>query len=168
MSLSYLQKTALYILSAVFFVSLDRFFKILAIAGGVECNLIKNLFKFNFAENPYIAFSLPLNGIFLNILIAAILVVLLLYFLFLLKKNRPHEAGLLSILILGAASNLFDRLKYGFVIDYLDLRYFTIFNISDIMITLTVGLLIFIKSKEKIWKIQQNNLITTQAYLRNS
>lgn len=149
MPLPGLQKTALYIFSAVFFVSLDRFFKILALASDAPRDLIGDFFKFSFAENRYIAFSLPLGGIFLNILIAAIIIALIGYLPVLIKQNRPHETGLLSILMLGAASNLFDRLKYGFVIDYLDLRYFTIFNISDMMITSSVCLLIFINLLKK-------------------
>ena len=40
----------------------------------------------------------------------------------------------MALIIFGAVSNLYDRLKYGFVIDYFDLKYFTIFNIADAMI----------------------------------
>jgi len=148
MFLSNLHKIDRYFLPAVFFAALDRFLKCLAVRQA-EFGLIGDFFKFSFAENRYIAFSLPLNGVFLNILILAILLSLLYYFLNLIKKDRPREAGLILILIFGAASNLFDRLKYGFVIDYLDLRYFTVFNIADILIVGSVGLLIFFTFKKE-------------------
>jgi hypothetical protein len=46
---------------------------------------------------------------------------------------------LYSVLVLiGAISNLYDRLSYSYVIDYLDLKYFTVFNVADAMIVLPV------------------------------
>ena len=42
--------------------------------------------------------------------------------------------GLLLIL-LGALSNFFDRLAYGYVIDYFYLKNFTIFNLADASIS---------------------------------
>lgn len=144
-----LHKIDRYLLPAVFFAALDRFLKSLA-ARQADFGLVGDFFKFSFAENRYIAFSLPLYGNFLNILILAILLGLLYYFLTLIRKDQPREAGLILILIFGAASNLFDRLKYGFVVDYLDLRYFTVFNIADIMIVGSVGLLIYYSFKKDV------------------
>jgi len=51
--------------------------------------------------------------------------------------------------ILGAAGNLFDRLKYGYVVDYLDLKYFTAFNLADVMIVAGVIYLIYVLIKIK-------------------
>ncbi|MBU1778489.1 signal peptidase II, partial [Patescibacteria group bacterium] len=41
-------------------------------------------------------------------------------------------------IIFGAISNLTDRLEYGYVIDYFSLKYFTIFNLADVMIVIGV------------------------------
>ena len=53
----------------------------------------------------------------------------------------------LSILLAGAIGNLIDRLRLGFVIDFIDLHYQTfywpVFNVADILISLGVVLLIF-------------------------
>ena len=56
-------------------------------------------------------------------------------------------AGCLTILLFGAISNIIDRIRLGFVIDYIDLKYFTIFNIADIMIVGSIGLLIITNIK---------------------
>lgn len=56
------------------------------------------------------------------------------YFFQLLKKQRLIEASAFFLILTGAMSNLYDRLLYGFVIDYIDLKYFTVFNIADVMI----------------------------------
>jgi len=56
------------------------------------------------------------------------------YFLYVIKKGEEKNAMYLFLVILGALSNLLDRLKFGYVVDYLDLRYFTVFNLADVMI----------------------------------
>jgi len=42
----------------------------------------------------------------------------------------------------GALGNLIDRVRVGYVIDYIDLHFWPVFNIADIAITVGAGLLI--------------------------
>jgi len=135
-------------IAVIFFISLDRFFKAFAFfSQASEFNLLGEILKFSYKANYYIAFSLPFRGAWLN---TAIGLVILSIIYFLIKAWRAGEyntAVCLFAIIMGAASNLYDRLKYGLVIDYLDLKYFTVFNLADIMIT--IGLLcslLFIKN----------------------
>jgi len=130
------KKAAFIMLIAVFFVILDRFLKFLAVNRYFDepVNLIGDIFKLNFIQNYNIAFSLPISGIGLNIVISLILVGLLIGLIKLYKKGYLIIAYLVLVIILGAASNLYDRINYGFVIDYLDLKYFTVFNLADVMI----------------------------------
>ncbi len=65
------------------------------------------------------------------------------------RRNYPL-VFCLTFIIFGAMSNLLDRLKYGCVICYLDLKYFTVFNLADIMIVGgALWLLILITTKNK-------------------
>lgn len=138
---------ARYLVGAIFFILIDRFLKMLALnLGGQKLNILGEWLKFNFAKNYYIAFSLPLTGIFLNIFIVIIILILLYWAIKYYKKGMIHYAGVLSFLILGAISNVYDRFYYGYVIDYIDLKYFTVFNVADSMIVLSViGLFFVIK-----------------------
>ncbi|MCK4553620.1 signal peptidase II [Candidatus Parcubacteria bacterium] len=123
------------ILIGIFFIALDRFLKFLAVNDFLNNKkIIGDFFKFNFASNYNIAFSLPLSGWWLNILIILIIIALIYNLLYLLLKQRYNQANLLLIIIFGAISNLFDRIKFGYVIDYFDLKYFTVFNLADVMI----------------------------------
>ncbi len=124
----------------IFFVILDRFFKFLAINGYFKnaINIFGDFFKLDFTANYNIAFSLPFNGIFLNITIIFIILGLICNLIYVINKKRPLEAIFLISIILGATSNFADRLNYGYVIDYLDLSYFTVFNIADAMIILGI------------------------------
>jgi signal peptidase II len=52
------------------------------------------------------------------------------------------NSGLLLFIIFGAISNLVDRLKFGYVIDYIDIKYFTVFNLADIMIVVGCSVIV--------------------------
>jgi len=140
----------------VFFVVLDRFFKFLAINKYLDepISIFGNWFQLEFIPNYFIAFSLPLSGIWLNILIFLLILVIFYYIIHIvyIRKKYDFQSLALTIVLLGAISNMLDRFRYGFVIDYLDLEYFTVFNIADIMIV--VGFLILVLV---FYKNQENN-----------
>jgi signal peptidase II len=148
-------KTVLFIILAVFFVLADRFLKALSLKGFFDSPipLFDNIFSLHYVKNFYIAFSLPFSGPILTALIGIIILILLIYWLKLLFSTSLQSFNFkflfpLTILILGAILNFTDRIKYGFVVDYFDLKYFTVFNLADIMIVAGVaGLLIFSSKK---------------------
>lgn len=144
------KKTALFIALAVFFAGLDRFLKMLALNFFEEAqhNLIGGIFKFSLAKNEYIAFSLPFGGPFLLYFTGFLIGLLIVYWLILNEKSEYGLAACLTFVIFGAISNMLDRIKFGYVIDYLDLKYFTIFNVADIMIVGGVFLLIIFLNKK--------------------
>jgi signal peptidase II len=146
MFLKYKKKTALIVMGAVFFIVLDRLLKLLAV-NGVKFDILGDILKFNFVKNFNIAFSLPLGGDFLVWFILVVIIGLLYNFVYLYKKQEYLLSSFLMMIVLGAISNVLDRIKYGFVIDYLDLKYFTVFNISDFLIVFGVILLLFFYNK---------------------
>lgn len=121
---------------AIFFVALDRFLKFLAVNyyNNNSVELVNNFFKFEFTPNYNIAFSIPLRGYPLTALIFLLMLWLIYYFLANIKNKESDNVLYLFWVILGAASNLSDRLKFGYVIDYFDLKYFTVFNLADCLI----------------------------------
>lgn len=140
-----LQNIAIAFGIAIFFMA-DRYLKIFAqkLVPETHFKLLSDWLIFRFTPNPYIAFSLPFSGILLNITVILIILGLIYYIFYLIlnKKNRnlsqserKHTIILLTIILFGAISNIQDRLFYGYVVDYLELRYFTVFNIADIMIS---------------------------------
>lgn len=146
---SNIKKIAIPLLIAIFFVSIDRFLKILAMEHyqDEQVKIVGDYLSFSFAKNYNIAFSLPVGDLIINILIPIIILFLLLYILFSLKKKMYHEAGPLTIILFGAISNYMDRLRFGFVVDYIDLKYFTVFNVADAMIVVSVIVLIILNYK---------------------
>jgi signal peptidase II len=109
---------------------------------------------FVFAQNPGGAWSF-LRGMpevlrrpfFLVVSIAAIVFMVSLY-----RRVRPEQRALrwgLPLALGGALGNLFDRVRYGWVIDFIDFyvraggteRHWPTFNVADVAIVVGVGLM---------------------------
>lgn len=133
----------------IFFVILDRFLKALALASQErQFDLIGEILKFNYKVNYYVSFSLPLAGPALAVPLVLIILALILLAWFYWFKHEFDKLPGLFLIILGAGSNLYDRLKYGYVVDYFDLKYFTVFNLADAMIAIGIVSLIIILNKK--------------------
>lgn len=96
----------------------------------------KLLLKYN--PNSFFAFGIPAP----KLIIILLTILILSYLFYLLYKNflvkKIFLVFVLLLIIYGAISNLADRLYYGQVIDYIDLKFWIIawpiFNIADLMI----------------------------------
>ena len=142
---------------------LDRISKIYLLdleASGTTVDFYINSFlNFYLVWNSGIGFGLISmdSGIYYHAVTAVIIVVnfALIYFLFKTKGLYPY---LLSIIIGGSLGNLFDRLYYHAVPDFIDFHlgnyHWFIFNVADIFITVgIIGLLLIeLRRKEKISK----------------
>lgn len=146
------EKRALYIaitfVTAIFFI-VDRFLKNKALDFLGEYNLVGSFLKFNFTANEYIAFSLPVKGVFFNIILLILIFLIFVFCIFLWYKKKYEEFFGFLLIFSGALSNLIDRFKHSFVIDYLDLMYFTVFNLADVLIFCGSVFLLFFYFKQK-------------------
>ncbi len=106
-----------------------------------------------FYKNFNLIFNIALPGWVMYGLIFIILASLL----WLLVKNyRKKNAFLifsLSLIVIGAISNLIDRLYFGFVVDFLSFFDYSIFNLSDVYIVGGVGLILIWELADKKLKI---------------
>lgn len=147
-----LKNIAIILIMAIFFI-LDRYLKHLALTDFADRSiaLIKPWFNFSLSKNYFIAFSLPLGGMILNILITLIILTLITYIFYLILNNNKNNWLILplTLILFGAISNFTDRLNFGYVVDYFDCQYFTIFNIADMMISAGVIYILFISWKYK-------------------
>jgi signal peptidase II len=148
-------KTVFFIILAVFFVFADRFLKALSLKGFFDrpIPLLGNFFFLSYVKNYYIAFSIPFSGPILTGIIGLIILTLLFYWVkfFFSPGPEPSRTKLLyplSILIIGAILNFTDRIEYGFVIDYLYLKLFTVFNLADCLICGSVIWLVIFSSQK--------------------
>jgi len=134
----------LLILVSVSIVVLDQILKF-AIANALEPGqsvpVIKNIFHITLVQNTGAAFGILKNQAVLFIAISIIAILLVLYYLPKLGKKDKFAKVSFALILGGAAGNLIDRLRFGYVIDFIDFRIWPVFNVADSALTIGVLLL---------------------------
>jgi len=106
--------------------------------------VIDNIFHITYVQNTGAAFSI-LKGKTLFFTVVSFAVILVIAFV-LIKYPIKHKVfGIIMAMILGGAlGNLVDRLRLGYVVDFLDFRVWPVFNIADCAIVLGVIILAYL------------------------
>jgi signal peptidase II len=116
--------------------------------GARRLPLIPGVLDFRYTENRDTAFSL-LRRLHLATsagmltALATATVVLLAGFWWARRRASRYEHAAYALLIGGALGNILDRLVRGYVVDFIHLRYWPVFNVADIAIV-AGGLLLFL------------------------
>ena len=105
--------------------------------------VIKNIFHITVVFNTGAAFGVLQEKT--NFIIYITVIFILWLFIFLRKEKQVtlRFAICYGLIFGGALSNLYDRIFLGYVVDYIDLRVWPVFNLSDTCITIGIGLLLF-------------------------
>jgi signal peptidase II len=99
-------------------------------------------FYLTHVHNPGIAFGLfPNQGTLLAVMVVMLIIAAAAAY-FLLAQSRPLTKVGLGLLLGGALGNIIDRIRIGQVIDFLDFRFWPVFNLADVAIV--CGALLFI------------------------
>jgi signal peptidase II len=113
--------------------------------GGLGFRLVPGLFDIVYVENTGAAFSLLQGKRVFLILFTALMLAALIAFIFLKRKSAsPVVLTGLSLVAGGGFSNLIDRVRLGYVVDYLEFQPFSfpVFNIADVSVCTGCGLLL--------------------------
>jgi signal peptidase II len=108
-----------------------------------DITVIRGLLDFVYAENPGIAFGqLQEHGAFgrwFFVVLAAIAAMAVLFYFFRTPRNDDRILGASALLLAGIVGNLTDRVRLGFVIDFILLHagsyHWPAFNVADASIT---------------------------------
>ena len=135
-------------------IGLDQIIKYWALNSLKEVNsipVINNIFSLTYVENRGAAVGMLQNNQSIFILVAAVASCFGLYYLHSKKVNNLGKIGILLV-ISGAIGNLIDRVRLGFVVDYLDFHiiWSYVFNLADCFVVVgTILLCLYIiTSKE--------------------
>ena len=172
----------------------DLFWKLayLAIAGGVfmidqttkawatrtlrvggDKSVISGFLNFAYAQNTGVAFSMLDDngdaGRWGLSIVAFVAATLVLYFFWRTPRTDDMVLGALALLLAGIAGNVTDRMRLGFVVDWVDVQFgswhYPTFNIADAAICIGAGLLILdmFFSKRRQNKTATNDQLTTDV-----
>lgn len=111
--------------------ALDRALKLAALSRGEAAS--PGAVAFTLFRNEGIAFSLPLPPVVFWPAATVVLAVLLWMFASSMRADKAR-AGIVTLVLLGAASNLYDRAVHGAIIDYLLFFNRSAINLADGMI----------------------------------
>ena len=147
------KKITIFYIAALIF-TLDRLSKyyVLKLSNSVEeFNIpVTSFLNFNLVWNNGIAFGLfSFNEQFYYNIITLVIIIITLVILFFAIKSAGVEKIGFSMIFGGSLGNIFDRLYYSAVVDFIDFHinniHWFIFNIADIFISLGVIILITIE-----------------------
>lgn len=138
----------IYLLGAALIVGIDRITKIWVTSNaempGDVITRIGNLFSFTYVRNEGAAFSMLSGRLgLLSIISIAFCIGVVIYWIVKKPKNRLLCTAL-AMMAAGALGNAFDRIIYGYVIDFIKTEFvnFAVFNVADIAITVGAALLV--------------------------
>lgn len=133
---------------AIFFVVFGCDFGLKRLMIGVDFPIIGGFFNLIYAENTGIAFSLPipiwLSSVFSVVLLGGGSYLAGRY----LNWHKLVTPVIFGLIAGGALGNLFDRVFYGFVVDYISIWWWPVFNFADAVIF--AGAIILVVFYDKI------------------
>ena len=108
--------------------------------------IIKNFLKLSYAENKGAAWSILNNNTIVVTIISGIIIIGICCFLYKNKPKNMVEKTTYGLILAGAIGNFLNRIIYGYVIDFIDVKIFSynypIFNVADIFIVIGIFWLI--------------------------
>ena len=148
------KKIILYFVIVLFIFLADRISKLYILS------ILENVGNVNININSYINFILVWNsGIGFGLLsfdkseiynlITIIIIFINIIIIYLIYKSKDIRVYFFLIILGGSLGNLFDRIYYSSVLDFIDISYkgyhWFIFNVADIFISLGIFCLIFVE-----------------------
>lgn len=147
-------KITYFLVALIFFIICDLYFSNLLINADVKV-YENSLFDLVNVSNTGAAFSLLENYPFLLVLFAVFAILMIvIYGVLNIEKFSAVACFWAALLTSGISCNLYERIIYGHVRDFINLKFidFPVFNISDIFITVSVIALIILIIKNKYLK----------------
>jgi signal peptidase II len=135
------------LLYATFFFVLDRITKLMILNNThqLPVKVVEDFFTITYVKNPGVAFGWFPDWRLPPIVMALTMIVIIAYYSLKLPEEERLTRWALALLVGGAIGNLYDRVVYGFVVDFFLFHFgsldFPVFNVADIAIDVGVFML---------------------------
>lgn len=141
-----MQRIAIIIFSILGLIAVDSISKqyMVDILSRGDIYLFGEWVRLDLSYNPWVAFSLPITGLPLQIITIILVSWLIWYYS---HVEYPKKSTLLDswyvLIIAGALSHAYERIFIWYVVDFISVQYFAILNFADIFISIG-ALLLFV------------------------
>lgn len=127
----------------------DQFLKVIMVwwlgpdAGSHRWELAGRLVAFEYVENRGAAFGILPGQTVLLTVVALLIVAGCIVLMRREAKTHPAAAMAIGLIVGGALGNLLDRVRLGYVVDFIAIGIWPKFNLADTIITVGIGLLLW-------------------------
>lgn len=109
---------------------------------GQSIPIFHRIFHFTYVQNTGGAFGILRGRTNLFIVVSIVVILFIIYFMLKEEKKDTFIKVVFSIILGGAISNLIDRMRLGYVVDFIDFQIWPVFNIADSAISVGMVLLL--------------------------
>jgi signal peptidase II len=136
---------------------------------GDQIEVISGFLNLAYAQNTGVAFSMlddhGDSGRWGLSIVAIVAGVLVMYFFWRTPRSDDRMLGSLALLLAGIVGNVTDRLRLGFVVDFIDVQFgswhYPTFNIADMAIVVGAGLMVidlFLSKRSQKSEVRNQNV----------
>lgn len=133
-----------------FFITLilDQILKHIVVVSNCDITIIPKYFNLIYVQNTGGVYGVFEDNNFAFCIISAIVLMILFIYSKNITKDNKLKQVLWQLILAGGVSNLIDRIFRGFVVDFVQMIGFGVFNLSDACIVISAVIIIFIELKE--------------------
>ena len=114
--------------------------------------LIDGVLHFTYVENTGAAFGMMKDARWIFMIVSAVAIVALSYVIARYAKDYRFASFCIAFILGGGVGNMIDRIRLGYVVDFIDFRLinFAVFNVADSFVSVGAALLIVYLVRELI------------------
>lgn len=141
------------------FVIIDQAIKFFVESKNLNIPIIKDIFNIIYTQNTGGIYGILQGKNYLFIILSIEILAVLFFFAYKEKGKNGKKYAIWQFVIAGGVSNVIDRIFRGYVVDFIQLKLFGIFNLADSMIVLGVIAIIIMDLKELKNESNNNNSV---------
>lgn len=131
----------------VFLDQISKYLVVLNIDLYESVRIIPGVFNFTYIQNEGAAFGSMANSRWLFMILSVVMIIGILVYMFWKKPQSKLLLSALTLIVAGGIGNMIDRVRLGYVIDFLDFCAFPnlwkwTFNVADSFVVIGAGMVI--------------------------
>ena len=156
------------ILFGVFLDQISKYLVVIYMELGESVDIIPGVFRFTYIHNKGAAFGSMSDSRWLFMILSTVAIAAILVFIFWKKPESKLMLSALLMICSGGIGNMIDRIRLGYVIDFLDFCAFPnlwkwIFNVADSFVVIGAGMLILWMILDLIKDTKAQKLAATKS-----
>lgn len=138
-------------------VLIDQMIKYFVESRELNIPIAGNFFNLIYTQNTGGIYGILQGRNYLFIILSIEILAVLIFFSYKEKSKNRKKFAIWQFVIAGGVSNVIDRIIRGYVVDFIQLKFFGVFNLADMMIVLGVLAIIVMDIREMKHGNNQNS-----------